>query len=693
MELLFEIGTEELPALAVNRAIGQLRDEAAVLLERERLSFDEIKTYGGPRRLSLYVRGIPGEALPLRKKKKGPPLSLSRKEDGSFSEAAVGFARSQGLDPQDLVIEDDEKGSYLFAVTEVGGEKTKTLLPGMLLELASSIKFERSMRWGAGERFARPVRWVLALLDEDVLDLEFAGVKSQGYSRGHRFLCGEPFVKVEKPFLYEDTLERAFVVVDHEKRREKIIKEAKRICALESEDLTPVLDEDVVGEVVQLVEWPNVTLGFYDERFLGLPREVLEHAIEEHQRFFPVVDGQGRARPCFVAVHNGDKAFETLIRKGYERVLRARLSDAEFFFREDIKRPLIDRKAELARLVYQAELGSMAEKSERLEKLVESLGTEIGCDSDTVERARRAAILSKCDLVTHMVVEFTSLQGIVGSIYARLSGEDERVANAIQEQYFPRKADDSIPSTMEGALLSIAEKVDNLVASFGLGYVPSGSEDPYGLRRQANGLIQIALGLSISIPLAALIETSAGLFESEAHGFVWSREAKLRLEDFIKARERIFFTEKGFRYDLIDSVLGLDWKDPFVASKKLIALSDARESGLLARLYTGFERCHNLSKGMDSDTVDSQLLKEEAERVLYDISKELEPVLAVAVDSNDWSSSLSSLEKLCDPIDRLFDEVLIMSEDEEIRKNRLALLVRVKSLFSKIADYTLLKWD
>ena len=691
MDLLLEIGTEELPASAVYDAMEQVERLLTALFERSRLGSPGLRVLGTPRRIAVIAGGIPGKAAGQVTRKKGPQLSAARSPDGAWAKAAIGFARSQGIEPDALVIEDTEKGSYVFAVSEVAGSSARELLPGMLAELIGSMRFKKSMRWGdREERFSRPVRWLLAIADGQVLPFDFAGLTASDVTYGHRYLSSGP-LRIAAPSEYVAALEREKVVVDHIRRREEIVSSARLAC--DDAGYLPVLDADVLEEVVQLVEWPGVVLGRFDERFLALPREVLEHAMEQHQRYFPVNDPAGAIMPAFIAVHNGDPAFSDIIATGHQRVLAARLSDAEFFFNEDLKRPLAARAEDLKHVVYQSELGSMAEKSARLSALVNVLGERAGLSPEVIERARRSAALAKCDLVTHMVVEFPALQGVMGSIYAVESGEDERVARAVAEQYLPRRMGDSLPETPEGSLLSLAEKSDNLAASFGLGHVPTGSEDPYALRRQALGMLLILTTGGLLLSVMDAVRVAAAEIEAEAHGFSWTMEAEKALADFFASRERVFFSDRGFRYDLVEAVLAVDWDRPLAALARLKALDEARESGMLAGLYTAFERCHNLSRGRPTGEVSEALFDAPVEAEVFGVLKDAEPRVADALDRLDYRAAVESLESLREPVDRLFDEVLIMAEDDAVRTNRLSLLSRIDALFIRVADFSRLTWD
>ncbi len=690
-DLLLEIGTEELPASAVYGAVEQMERAIGELMGREHLVFEESWVLASPRRLSLTVRGLHERSAARAVTRKGPPLSAARNEDGTWSKAALGFARSQNVTESELVVKETDKGSYVFVVSEEPGRQASEVLPALLAELVTSLRFKKSMRWGSGEeRFSRPVRWLAALLDGAVVEFEYAGLKSSNVTWGHRYLSEGP-VEVPAPHEYERLLMESCVMVDHRSRLDRIVTGAEEICRPAGDH--PVMEDEVLEEVVQLVEWPGVALGSFDERYLRLPREVLAHAMQSHQRYFPVEDSEGDLRPSFLAVHNGDPEQEEIIRRGHERVLAARLADAEFFFDEDLKRPLSDRVSDLEHVVYQSELGSMAEKSRRLAALVESSAGAVEEDEGLVRRSKRAAELSKCDLVTHMVIEFPDLQGIVGSIYARLGGEDERVAAAIGELYLPRRLGDALPATTEGALLALAEKADNLAASFGLGHVPTGSEDPYALRRQALGMVLILIDRGLDLSVSGMVRQAAAQLEAEAHGFSWTAGSEEAFSEFFAGRERVYFTESGYRYDLVDAALAVDWDVPLSARRRLDALVEARDSGLLARLYTGFERCHNLARGQETGTVDGGLLAEDSEREVYRAMLDAEEAVEAALAVLDFRGAAGALEPLCAPVDRLFDEVLIMAEDPAVRANRLSLLACLDALFNRVADFSKLTWD
>jgi len=689
VQLLLEIGTEELPASAVYLALDQLERHLMSLLDKSMLPADSIRLLATPRRLALIADGLPPRAQSEVSKKRGPALEKAR--DGEeWTRAAEGFAKAQGISADELVIEDTGKGSYVFAVKETEGAQAKEILTGLLAELVGSLRFPKSMRWGSSEmRFARPVRWLLAILDGEVVPFTYGDLTASNVTYGHRYLSKGP-IEIATASDYEGALEKAFVIADHNRRREEIESRAAAEC--EKTGDSPLLDIDVLTEVVQLVEWPGVVLGSFDERYLRVPREVLVHAMQSHQRYFPVEAADGNLKHSFIAIHNGDPDHSDVIVKGHERVLAARLADAEFFLDEDMKRTLEERTADLENVVYQSELGSMADKSKRLSVLVEQIGEGIEFGAETVQRAKRAASLAKSDLVTHMVVEFPDLQGTVGAIYAAMEGEDKLVAAGIGEQYMPRRTGDILPLTEEGALVSLAEKSDNLAASFGLGHVPTGSEDPYALRRQALGMLQIIVERELPLSVSEMVGAAADELESGKHGFKWSDEAEEAFEEFFTTRER-FYLEARYRYDLVESALMLDWDRPLALTLRLEALEKARESGLLERLSTTYERCRNLSKEVEEGEVDESLLVEDAEKAVYDVFCEAGPRAEEAVKRLEFVDALKELEAVCAPVDTLFEDVLIMAEDAEIKANRLALLAGIADLFDEAAYFPSLAWD
>ncbi len=680
-DLLLEIGTEELPWGAVQDGRRQLEANAAAALERERLAYEELVVYSTPRRLALLVRGLGERQEDAVSEVRGPSREAAFDPDGKPTKAAEGFARSRGLRVEDLEIRPTEKGEFVFAVVKEEGKPALEVLPGILDGLIRSLAFRKSMRWGDGEfRFARPVRWLLALYGTEVVPLSFEGMRAGRVTRGHRFLSpGE--VEVGDAASYHEALRGACVLADEAERRAAVMKGIEE--ALAGTGMRAVPSPDTLDEVIDLVEYPHVILGRFEERFLGLPREVLETAMQEHQRYFPVEDGKGNIAAAFLVVHNGDPAREEVIRRGNERVLRARLEDAAFFFQEDLRRGLEERLEDLRAVVWQARLGSLYEKSMRLAALCSDVCERAHLGAEVEERARRAAVLCKADLVTSMVIEFTSLQGIMGRIYALRAGEEEEVAWAIEEHYLPRFAGDLLPRTPAGTVLSLADKADNLAACFGSGLAPTGSEDPYALRRQAQAVMNILTSASLHLDFAAVVRRAAeGLDLSDPEGVAGE------VAEFCRQRWRQMLVNEGFHYDLVAAVMPAAPHDPWEARRRLETLQSARERGSLQRAYTGFERCYNLSRKWSGKALDESLLSEEAERGLYSRLVWAQEPLRSHLDAGEHGEALGVLLELAPAVDRFFEDIFVMGEDEALRENRLALLNGVASLFLEFADFS-----
>jgi len=680
-DLLLEIGTEELPWRAVREGREQLARNAAALLERERLTFSGMEVYSTPRRLALLVRGLEEEQPDLETEVRGPSREAAFDAEGRPTRAAEGFARSRGVRVEDLQVRETEKGEFVFAVVREKGRATAEILPALLEELVRSLSFRKSMRWGDGElRFARPVRWLVALYGSDEVSLELDGLRAGRTSRGHRLLSGRA-VEIDEPAGYLDALRREFVLADEEERRRAMLSGVEE--ALSGKGMRAVPAPETMDEVVDLVEHPHVLLGAFEERFLELPREVLETAMQEHQRYFPVEKEDGNLAAAFLVVHNGDPGRAEVIRRGHERVLLARLEDASFFYREDLSRPLQERLEDLRDVVWQAKLGSLYDKSLRLRGLCSEVCRLAHLDAGVREKAERAALLCKADLVTSMVVEFPSLQGVMGRIYALAAGEDPETAAAIEEHYRPRFAGDALPATLPGMVLSLAEKADNLAGCFGVGLVPSGSEDPYALRRQALALFALPVAFRVHLDLGSLLGKAA-----ENLGFSDPAGVAGEVGEFCRQRWRQALIAEGFDYDLVAAVLALSLQDPLDARLRLETLQEARRQGLLQRTYTGFERCYNLSRQAGEVELEEELLQEEAEKELYSRLVWAQEPLRGYLDHGEHEAALGILLELAPHVDRFFTDIFVMGEDSRLRDNRLALLKKVAALFMEFADFT-----
>lgn len=680
-DFLLEIGTEELPWGAVQDGRRQLAENAAALLGKERLRHGDITVYSTPRRLTLLVAGLEEGQEDVEAEVRGPSREAAYDADGKPTKAAEGFARSRGLKVEDLEIRSTDKGDFVFAVVREEGKPALEVLPAVLEALIRSLSFRKSMRWGDGEfRFARPVRWLAALYGDDVVPLAFEGLEAGRVSRGHRFLsAGE--AEISGPGDYLDKLRSLFVLADEEERRRAILSGIDE--AVSGRGLRAVPGSDTLDEVVDLVEYPHIIVGEFEERFLELPREVLETAMQEHQRYFPMEDARGDLAAAFLVVHNGDPAMAEIITRGNERVLRARLEDASFFYREDLAVSLEDRLEDLKAVVWQARLGSMYDKCQRLHELCAFICGKAHLAPEVEETAKRAALLCKSDLVTSMVVEFPSLQGVVGRIYALAAGEAADTAWAIEEHYRPRFSGDAPPSTATGIVLSLAEKADNLAGCFGTGLAPTGSEDPYALRRQAQAVMPVLVGARMHLDFATVLEDAASRL-----GFSDPPGVAEEVAEFCWQRWRQALINEGFDYDLVAAALSGAAEDPYDARCRLEAMREARGSSQLQKAYTGFERCYNLSRKAGEAGLDEALLTEEAERNLYSRLVWAQQPLRDHLDSDEHGAALGILLELAPDVDRFFETIFVMGDDERLRDNRLALLSMVAGLFLEFADFS-----
>ena len=680
-DLLFEIGAEEIPAGFMPNILGQLKTLAETKLNDAHLPFESIATYGTPRRLALIVKGLADTSAEISERHKGPSASIAYDADGNPTKAAIGFARGKGLDVADLVVED----GYIYAETKTAGVPAKDIVTDMLPQLITGLNFPKSMHWGnLDAKFVRPVRWLVALLDEDVIPVEFATVKSGNVTRGHRFL-GADEITIKNAASYVDTLKENFVMVDQDARRELISKQLHDIAA--SKNASIVWDDDLLEEINYLVEWPTALCGGFEESYLALPDAAIITPMKDHQRYFPLVDQDGKLLPMFLTVRNGSDHSIEVVQAGNERVLRARLDDAKFFFNEDRKKPLIDRQDGLTKIVFQEGLGNLADKTERLLTLGRVFSEECELHEDARVVLERATELAKTDLTTGMVTEFTELQGVMGKEYALLDGESPEVAEAIFEQYLPRFAGDVLPQTEAGKVLSIIDKVDNIVATFSRGLIPTGSQDPYALRRQTIGILNILLNSEWNISLRPIIVESMNLLNVPADK---QDELLGQVEEFITLRLKNIFLDREVPHHVIDLLL----------SNNELSVADAEGlvKALLANridenveLVQAFTRMYNLVKDVTYTGVDESLLKEDAERALYEMATKASEASIDAWDKNDYDAVVAVPATLVPAINKFFEDVMVMDKDEAIKANRLQLVRLAYSVMAIIGDISALK--
>lgn len=683
-ELLFEVGCEEIPAAPLDRALAQFADDADRMFEALRISHGEMRILGTPRRLVLYVREVAERQDALTERRRGPAAKAAFGEDGAPTRAAIGFGAASGVPVDSLTVGEDGQGEYVYAVIEHPGSPSAEVLPAALAQLVVGLSFAKPMRWGASAlKFVRPIRWLVALFGDDVLPVELDGIEAGRVTFGHRFLGPGPFEVTSGRHYLEVVAAQGKVVLD-QRDRAAVLREAVQSAA-QARGWRAVMDDPPFSEVVNLVETPGVALGSFPESFAALPRPVLVTAMESHQRYFPVETADGAIAAGFVVVHNGDPDSADMIVRGHERVLAARLADAEFFFEEDRKATLSSRVDALKRLVFQERLGTVHEKVTRVQGIAHFLARAVGAGSEIRSSIERAALLSKADLVTSMVVEFPTLQGVMGREYALLDGEPEVVADAIFEHYLPRSASDELPASLVGQVVSMADKIDTIVGCFSLGLVPSGSEDPYGLRRQGLGIVRIAIEKRLKVSLAELLEAAISHYGTVLHNLDLDGVPAC-VADFMLERLKSYELSRGYRYDRIDAVIAGGVDDFVGAHDRVAAISDFLATPGAPDLMVGFTRAANLSQP-DLGAATDPALMGPAELELLDAVQSTHQASQQALTDADYPAALSALAQLRGPIDHFFVDVLVMDPEEKVRANRLRLLNRLVSVFSEIADF------
>lgn len=682
-DVVFEIGAEEIPSTPLYGAVEFLAARVPEMLREARLEYGEVSVIGSPRRIAVMIDTLAERQEDRTVRSKGPAVKAAFDDAGRPTKAAEGFARGKGVAVEDLISVEDENGAYVYAIVDETGAPTGDVLPRLLGGLVEEIEWPKSMRWGDGDvRFSRPVRWMVALYGDEVVPVRFGDVTAGRTTYGHRFLASGG-VEVETTGEYVGALERAKVVADHQERA-RLAREGIDAAARDAGGVA-VVPENTFAEVVNLVEWPTVASGAFDEAFLSVPREVLENAMESHQRYFPVEGADGTLLNRFVVVHNGDPALTGEIVRGHERVLRARLADAAFFYNEDVTRPLEQNVERLDDIVFQEKLGSVRDRVERIQALSRGLAELIGAPADEAAWADRAAHLSKADLVASVVVEFPDLQGVMGGYYARSSGEADEVATAIVEHYRPRYSGDEPPATLAGRIVALADKIDSIAGLFAIGMPPTGSADPYGLRRAAIGSLQMMLAgtpLTLDEAIAAGLAGYSGSVDFDVD------EVGGAVKEFFVGRLETILRERGHAYDTVSAVLAVAADDPADALARVEALSAFRTArDDMEDLSVAFERAKNLS-APELGTETDESLMDEHELALSRALDGAEGRAASLMEQRAYGAVLETFAALRSPIDVFFDEVLVMAEDERLRANRLRLLNRFVVLFEQYADFS-----
>lgn len=679
---MFEIGCEEIPSAALDGAASQLLKRVPEALHEARLAFKAVDVHTTPRRIIVEVKGLAETSEGLAQHFRGPSVSIAFDENGNPTKAAEGFARSKNLAVRDLVRGKEGGNEYVFATVEQIPRPVSTLMPALAENLITSIDWPRSMRWGSGEaRFSRPVRWLLALYGTEVIPVSFAGLESGRTTYGHRFLAPSP-IELENADQLLDALRKAYVIPDHDERAALIrsqIADAER-----ASELIARVPKGTFSEVVNLVEYPTVLIGHFDDEFLAVPSEIITEAMLKHQRYFPMYTSDGALSSSFLIVGNGDPRCSTTIIAGNERVVRARLDDAKFFYEEDLKRPLEDYVGKLDVVVFQEKLGTTGDKVRRMVKLAGSLAEDAGLSDEQHDLCERAAKLCKADLVTNAVVEFTSQQGVMGGYYARASHEPEEVACAIEQHYRPRFAGDAVPENTVGKVVAFADKIDTICGIFAVGQAPTGSSDPFALRRAALGCISILQsGLNVSLSRAISFELDQLDFLSFDRAQV---ESDVRA--FFSMRLTVIARDAGNDAKVVAAVLSTGHVQPDDVLARCASLSRARdeEPELFEDLATAYKRANNLRDPQLGSELDVKLLGGQ-EVALLDALGQAEQGVAEALEADDYDRALADLAKLRGPIDTFFTDVMIMDEDRSVRENRLRLLNRFVDVFGDVADF------
>lgn len=676
-DLLLEIGTEDLPPGEIRAVLDQLHEGLRAALTDLRLGAGETRAAATPRRLVLYTAGVSARQQPATREVRGPAAAAAFDADSRPTQAAEGFARSQGVPVERLQVRETGGRRYVVAVLEERGEPAGSVLPKALERMVGNLALGRSMRWGTGTvRFLRPVRWIVAVLGTQVLRVTLAGVQAGRRTYGHRFLSPRPRT-IARASGYFRVMDAADVILDPRDRERMITRQAHTLASKAGGRAQ--LDPALLDETVMSVEHPQALLGSFDPEFLVLPPAVLVTVMEHHQKYFPVRGADGVLKPAFIAVRDGDRRHLADVREGHQWVLRARLADARFFFDEDRKRRLEKWAEQLQDLVYLQQLGTMAEKTRRLRRLADFAAVALVLDGVTTRILNRAVGLCKADLVTHMVSEFPELQGIIGGVYAGLDGEPPAVAEAIGEQYLPVRPGDPVPSTYPGALLALIDRTDTLTGALAGGLGPTGSEDPFGLRRVGQGLVEILLARRVRVPLEPLIAEAAEGFGRPA--------AVTDVVEFLRQRLRAVLLDRGIRYDVADAALAVSADDFIAAEARATALHGFLSDPGFGRVFVAYDRASRILTAEAAVAIDPALFEHPAERNLALASHAATPAVAAAADAGDYTAALRALVPLAEPVDRLFDAVLVNSPDPRVRANRQALLREVVDVFRRVGDF------
>ncbi len=683
-DLLFELGTEELPAGSLMVMAEALQQGLSEGLASHDLGFETSQLFATPRRLAVLITGLAVQAPERTVEALGPPVAASRDADGNWSPAALGFAKKQGVDVETLDAIATPKGERLGLRRVEAGATATAVLPDVIETAVAGIPVSKRMRWGRTQHeFLRPVQWLVALLGDDVVPVQLMGIRSDRVTRGHRFHHPQP-ISLDRAADYEKTLHDAFVLADFAARREQIRSQV--VASAAEADAEAVIADDLLDEVTGLVEWPVALRGSFDPAFLEVPAGALISSMKEHQKYFHLLDKQGQLLPLFITIANLESSRPETIIAGNEKVIRPRLSDAAFFFDNDKSTPLADRRARLETVIFQQKLGSLADKTERITALSGWLADKLGADPDTT---RRGAELAKCDLVSGLVLEFPDLQGVAGAHYAAHDGEPQGVADTIEQHYWPRFAGDALPASPEAAAVALADRMDTLVGIFGIGQLPTGSKDPFALRRASLAVLRILMELGSDLDLGQIAQKAASGFTDG----VLDGDTAQRVSDYAMERFRAWYEDQGVPVAVLRSVIATGVTCPAEVDRRVQALTAFIGTEAATALAAANKRVANiLAKSEDEATgkPEPALFEQPAEQQLHDRLLAVQPGVQTAVASGDFGHALAQLANLQDPVDAFFDEVMVNADDPATRNNRLELLAALRNAFTGIADFALL---
>lgn len=687
MRLLFEIGMEEIPARFLVNTLKDIKLNLKNKLEENRIKFKDIKTFGTPRRLIVLVEELSEKQEDLNLLNMGPAKQVAFGDNGEISRAGLGFAKSQGVEAKDLEIVSTPKGEYIAIRKFIKGENTKVLLPELLKSLVLELNFPRSMKWGDKKlKFARPIQWFLALADNEVIEFEIEGIKSGRVSNGHRFF-GTTF-EVADIEEYFRKIKENNVIIDIEERKNLIKSTIERTCQGEGEKV--LIDDELLSEVTNLVEYPYPIVGTFNSDFLEVPQDVLIISMQVHQRYFPILDLNGKLLPKFVVVRNGIEDSE-FVRRGNEKVLSARLADARFFYHEDLKKPLFENVEKLKSVIFQKDLGTIYDKIERAQEIAKYLIKKCNLQSKE-ESILRTLLLSKADLVTNMIgeKEFTKLQGIMGADYALKSGESQEVSKGIEEHYYPRFQGDILPDGIEGSIAGICDRLDTLCGCFGVGIIPSGSKDPFALRRAALGIVNIILHSKLDISLREIVKKSIASLEEKNVLKRDKSEVENEVMEFFAQRALNVFVDMGYAKDVVLAVVEEDFDNLCDTLLKIKAVDEFSKMPTFNKLVSLMKRVGNISKDLKEININENLFKEKIEKDLFEKTREVDIKSKEKLDNKDYMGYLNVILSMEELINEYFDNIMVMDKEEEMKNNRLSQLNYIKRIFSRVANLTLI---